>query len=249
MSHRRQILEHMTAAEWPLSCPPLEPASWPPASPADVAQATDALVHLGELAMAFGKIDRTACYHPDRVTKESDTDHTVMLGWLACAIAARWFPELDLGLVAQFALVHDAVEVYAGDTQTLRITPEEREQKAVREAASLDRIGDEFGPVLPWFPELIRRYEWQHAPEARYIKAMDKFLPKIVHLLDRMAGLREFGIDKPELETMLAAQTEAVARYAGEFEMLMEIRAELTRRLLAHPNWREDGTIAEESAP
>ena len=245
---RRQILEQLTAAEWP-SRPPLEPANWPPVSPADVEQVTDALVHLGELAMAFGKIDRTACYHPDRRTKESDTDHTVMLGWLACAIAARWFPELNVGLIAQFALVHDAVEVYAGDTQTLRISSEEREAKAAREAASLDRIGDEFGPVLPWFPELIKRYEWQYAPEARFIKALDKSLPKIVHLLDRMAGLREFGIDKPELETMLADQTAAVAKYAGEFEMLMEIRAELTRRLLAHPNWREDGYIAEEPTP
>lgn len=191
----------------------------------------------------------TACYHPDRVTKESDTDHTVMLGWLACAFASRFFFELDLGLVAQFALIHDAVEVYAGDTQTLRISAPEREAKKVREAESSERIEQEFGATLPWFPHLIWCYERQNTPEARFIKAMDKFLPKIVHLLDRMAGLREFGIDKPELETMLADQTAAVAEYAGEFEMLMEIRAELTRRLLAHPNWREDGTIAEEPAP
>jgi putative hydrolases of HD superfamily len=72
----------------------------------------DSLVDLARLALAFGRVDRTAVYHPDQTTPESDTDHTVMLGWAACAIAATWFPQLDLGLVAQFALVHDAPEVY-----------------------------------------------------------------------------------------------------------------------------------------
>jgi putative hydrolase of HD superfamily len=72
----------------------------------------DSLVDLARLALAFGRVDRTAVYLPDQTTPESDTDHTVMLGWAACAIAATWFPQLDLGLVAQFALVHDAPEVY-----------------------------------------------------------------------------------------------------------------------------------------
>jgi putative hydrolase of HD superfamily len=256
MSHRRQMLEQLTAAERD-SRPPLGVSDhyagyrFEVDAPgrAEVDEATDALVHLARLAMVFGKIDRTACYHPDRVTKESDTDHTVMLGWLACAIAARWFPELDLGLVAQFALVHDAVEVYAGDTQTLRIDAAGRAAKAARERAAFVALAAEFGGWLPWFPTAIAAYEAQELPEARYIKGLDKSLPKIVHLLDQMAGLREFGITRDELERTLAEQTASVASYAGEFGMLMEIRAELTRRLLAHPNWREDGRITEEPTP
>jgi putative hydrolase of HD superfamily len=234
MSHRRQMIEAMIAAEGVgiIHTPDSE-----------VELTTDALMHLADLAMAFGKIDRTACYHPDQKTKESDSDHTVMLGWLACAIATRWFPELDVGLIAQLALVHDAVEVYAGDTQTLRISPEERLIKKDREARAAERLSVEFGGVLPWFPALVVSYEDRASPEARFVWALDKSLPKIVHLLDGMAGLREFGITKAELERTLAEQTETVAKYARRFEMLMEIRAELTRRLLTHPNWRPDGLI------
>jgi 5'-deoxynucleotidase YfbR-like HD superfamily hydrolase len=101
----------------------------------DMARLTDSLIELGRLAMAFGKIDRTACYHEDGVTKESDSDHTVMLGWIAPALAQRCFRSLDLGLVAQFALIHDAVEVYAGDTQTLRIDGDGKAAKKAREDA------------------------------------------------------------------------------------------------------------------
>jgi putative hydrolase of HD superfamily len=213
---------------------------------AEVEQTTDALIHLGELAMAFGEINRTACYHPDQRTKESDTDHTVMLGWLACAFASKFFPDLDVGLVAQYSLVHDAVEVYAGDTQTLRISEQERAAKKARETDSADRLMQEFGGLLPWFPYMIESYERQDTAEARFVRAFDKSLPKIVHLLDHMVGLREFGITRDELETTLANQTIDVARYAGEFGMLMEIRVELTERLLAHPNWRPNGYIAQD---
>jgi len=81
--------------------------------PADV-------VRLGQLALAFGRVNRIT-RHEDGTTPESDTDHTVMLGLIACALAERWYPHLDRGLVAQYALVHDLVEVYAGDTPTLAI--------------------------------------------------------------------------------------------------------------------------------
>lgn len=222
-------------------CQTLEPENgWPSMRPGVV---TDALVHLGELAMAFGRIDRTACYHPDQKTKESDTDHTVMLGWLACALAARFWPWLDVGLVAQFALVHDAVEVYAGDTQTLRISDAERVAKSAREHRAAERIHAEFDDVLPWFPETITLYERQDTPEARFVRGLDKSLPKIVHLLDRMAGLREFGTTWDELREMLTKQTADVARYAGEFKMLMEIRSELSARLLTHPGWSPSGCV------
>lgn len=41
---------------------------------------------LGKLIYAFARIER-AVIHEDGVTHESDTDHTVMLGIVACAFA------------------------------------------------------------------------------------------------------------------------------------------------------------------
>ena len=78
-------------------------------------ETADAVIALGRLALRFGRVDRIT-YHDDGVTAESDTDHTVMLGLIACAFAAAHLPDLDVGLIAEFAPVHDLVEVYAGDT-------------------------------------------------------------------------------------------------------------------------------------
>ena len=200
---------------------------------ADTKELADAVIDLGRLALAFGRIDRTACFHPDGVTRESDTDHTVMLGWVAPALASRLFPQLDLGLVAQFALVHDMPEVHAGDTPTLRITDEGRRAKAQREAAAVERLYEEFGRSLPWVPSTVALYEQQIVPEARFVRGLDKCLPKIVHLLDGCAGLSEEGMGAEELAGVFERQEADMSRYVGEFTELMDLRAELVGRVVA----------------
>jgi 5'-deoxynucleotidase YfbR-like HD superfamily hydrolase len=216
------------------------PAQLPPDPPA-VTELADGLVDLARLALAFGRIDRTAVYHPDQVTPESDTDHTVMLGWAACAIAKTWFPgQLDVGLVAQYSLVHDAPEVYAGDTPTLRITDGGRAAKATREAAAVDRLAAEFTHRLPWFVYTLRNYEEQRLPEARFVRGVDKIMPKLVHLLDRCTGLIEQGISRAELADVFAKQREDMTGYVGEFQALMDIRDELVRRVLERPELADE---------
>jgi putative hydrolase of HD superfamily len=200
----------------------------------------DAVVLMAGAAMDFGMIDRTACYHPDGGPAESDTDHTVMLGWIACGLARRLAPDLDIGLVAQLALAHDAVEVHAGDTQTLRISDDERRNKAEREHDAWLLLRDEFGRDLPWLPDTVRHYEDKTSPEARFVWALDKTMPKLVHLLDNLRGLREFGMGRDELVAFFARQRDTIAvAVAGEpwATDLVALHAELVRRVLAHPGW------------
>jgi putative hydrolases of HD superfamily len=146
-------------------------------------------VALAKLSFAFGRVNRVT-FHEDGVTPESDTDHTVMLGIIACALAdeinndVNPLPRpLDLGAVAQFAFIHDIVEVYAGDAQTLTITDKERASKNDRERAATDRIIDEFGS-LSWLGCTLLTYERQGEPEARFVRVVDKILPKLTHLLN-----------------------------------------------------------------
>ncbi|HEX9337764.1 MAG TPA: HD domain-containing protein [Pseudonocardiaceae bacterium] len=195
----------------------------------------DALIELGRLALAFGRIDRTAVYHPDQTTPESDTDHTVMLGWVACALAARCFPHLDVGLVAQFALVHDAPEVYAGDTPTLRISVAERAAKAAREHQATRRLSAEFAARLSWFPLALTAYEAQQLPEARFVRGVDKILPKIVHLLDGCIGLTDRRMTPTELAGLFDAQRADMTGYVGEFTDLLALHADLAGRVITRP--------------
>jgi len=192
----------------------------------------DAVLELGRLSLAFGRVDRIT-YHEDGVTPESDADHTVMLGLVACAFAARHLPNLDLGRIAQYALVHDLVEVYAGDTPTLRISAHQKAVKRERERLALERIGREFALRLPWLPDMIHRYERRADPEARYVKALDKLLPKITHLLNGGVTLQQHAMGHEELGARYAAQGVELLGYAADFPLLLELRTALVRQVLA----------------
>ena len=200
-------------------------------APVPVTAVADAAVRLAELALAFGRIDRTACTHPDGAP-ESDADHTVMLGWLAPALAALTEPALDPCLVAAFALVHDAVEAFAGDTPTLRITSDGLAAKAAREQAAARRWHEELGDALPWLPAMITRYEAQDSPEARFVRAADKICPKFLHVLSGAADLAGYGVTTGELRRILARQRAAATGYAGEFGGLLALYDEMAARTI-----------------
>ncbi len=179
-------------------------------------ESLQAIIDLGTLSLAFGRVDRVTC-HPDGATPESDTDHTVMLGLVACAFAERFAPELDRGKIAQFALVHDLVEVYAGDTPTARImTDLDHASKEEREAAALLRIRDEFDGQLPWIADTIAAYERLDTPEARFVKVVDKALPKIANILNGGVTFKKQKHDAVSGKAFLVHQCEKLSKTYGE---------------------------------
>jgi len=196
-----------------------------------MSEMAEAVVRLGQVALAFGRVDRIT-RHEDGITPESDTDHTVMLGLVACALAQQWFPQLDRGLVAQFALVHDLVEVFAGDTPTITIDAAGAADKRRRETQAAQRLR-EFTGTLPWVPTMITRYEQRGAPEARFVKVVDKLLPKITHLLNGGATLAQQGITVDELAASWAQQARDLDGYAGDFPQLLALLEELVTTVAA----------------
>lgn len=185
---------------------------------------------LARRALAFGEIDRSVCHHPDG-RPETDSTHTVMLAWLAPALADLLYPQLDPVLVAAFAAVHDAVEVYAGDTPTMRITPAGRAAKKARELAAAAKWAEDFGAGLPWLPAMIIRYEAQEEPEARFTRAVDKMLPALTHFSNGGKYLAEYGVTAGEIEGLRPVRYAEMAAYAGEFTAILDLRSEISRRL------------------
>jgi putative hydrolase of HD superfamily len=216
-------------------------SDWADGGVAEVGDSTvDAVVRLGGVALDFGRVDRIT-YHPDGETPESDTTHTVMLGLLACSLAQRWFPGLRVGLVAQYALVHDVVEVYAGDTPTLRTQgADEKAAKQARERAAMMRLQGEFTGHLPWMPWMISTYEDLATPEARFVKLLDKLLPKITHILNGAVTIERQGMTRAELVARYEAQGRELDRYASEFPEVEELRRHLVDRVLEQIDARSD---------
>jgi 5'-deoxynucleotidase YfbR-like HD superfamily hydrolase len=204
----------------------------------DVEALADAAELLACRALQFGEVERTACQHPSG-RPETDATHTVMLAWLAPALAALFYPHLDVGLVTQFAVVHDAVEVYCGDTPTLRITPDEYAAKRERERAAAGQWAADFGRTLGWVPGMIARYEAQEEPEARFVRAADKCCPALVHASNGARDLAAYGMTAAEQDTRRAGHRAEMAAYAAEFTVLLDLRDLLAARLAAALHARE----------
>jgi putative hydrolases of HD superfamily len=189
---------------------------------------TQGLVDIGELVFTFAKVNRVT-YHEDGIRFESDTDHTVMLSVCACSLAEKLYKDtLDLGKVAQFAIVHDLVEAYAGDTDSFGITDDGRAAKEKREEESYHKIREKFDPVFPWIGETIGSYEQLDTREARFVKTVDKAMSKISHILNGGTYFKNRGLDETSMwrdyTTMVRT---AESKYGAEFPEVISMMEEL----------------------
>ena len=154
----------------------------------------DRALMTARLALALGRVNR-ATYHEDGQRPETDTDHTVMLCLLVADLAQ--LPSLrgrvDVGQLIAFALVHDVVEAYAGDTVSISLDAEQRRAKARRETAALNRLSKEFG-ADSWLVRTIKAYEAMDTIEARLVNFADKIAPKLTHALNGGCTMRRLGI-------------------------------------------------------
>ncbi len=191
------------------------------------------VVSLGQLILQFARTNR-ATYHEDGVTVESDTDHTIMLAVIACACAERFAPTLNRGKVAELALVHDLVEVYAKDTPTLRpLDKKGAHDKKLREEKAFKKIEDNFGTIFPWVHQTIHEYESLASPEARFIKAVDKIMPKITSILNKGATEKKAGFSESEvLEKMYADQQKNIAEWVSDWPEIVDIYQALAHEAL-----------------
>ncbi len=190
------------------------------------------LIDIGKMILTFAKVNRVTL-HEDGVTPESDTDHTVMVSVCACALASKLYPRLDLGKIAQFATIHDLVEVYAGDTNTFNITHEERQKKERREQLAYKRIQKEFGGVYPWVADTIQEYESLSSDEAQFVKMVDKVMTKLTHRINQGAYLKREGKTREETALHYGNQTVVIEeKYGTKFPEVLEILKKLTSDIL-----------------
>ncbi len=167
---------------------------------------------LGQIAMSFARIDRVPRYHDGE--RESDAEHSYMLGLVAPELAHALRPELDRGLITQFAIVHDLVELKTGDVATFLFSENDQLGKEQTEAAALQSLLAE----LPTYTrQLLARYELQVDAEARFVRYVDKLLPIVVDILGEGERVmrQDYGITS--LEALQAAQRQLHQRLVEKF--------------------------------
>ncbi|MEK7152377.1 MAG: HD domain-containing protein, partial [Patescibacteria group bacterium] len=106
---------------------------------------------LRTLVLPFYHIKRDMPLPIGERRRENDAEHSWSIAMLACSLAREIDPNLDVGKICQFAVAHDLVEVYAGDTSTFA-SEAKHASKAEREEKALQTITREFAH-FPWIIE------------------------------------------------------------------------------------------------
>ena len=158
---------------------------------------------------------RTSLVHAQRL--ENDAEHSWHLALAAMILVGYADEEIELGRVLQLVLVHDLVEIDAGDTYCY--DAEGAKDKARREELAARRI---FG-LLPRDQELEFRALWNEfeageSPEARFANALDRFQPVLFNLVNQGRSWRENGIKRSQVDARvapIARGSETLWQYLG----------------------------------
>lgn len=162
----------------------------------------DRIQAIADLTLKLGEVNR-ATQHPDG-RAETDTTHTVMLSLIAADLALD--NRVNVADAVLYALVHDLAEAYAGDTNTARaLTPEEAQAKAKREADALAKMRADLS-ASPWICEAIDEYEDQVLRAARFVRYLDKIMPKLTHRRNGCAAVKAIGMTLEDVRANHVAQ-------------------------------------------
>ena len=140
---------------------------------------------------------QTYVLHEDR--KENDAEHAWHLAMLALVLSEYANEPVDLKTVLATVLIHDVVEIDAGDTYAYdaagNATKAEREQKAA------DRL---FGLLPPDQGAEMRRlweeFEAGSTPEARFAAALDRIQPLLLNYTKGGLSWKKHGTRRSQVE-------------------------------------------------
>lgn len=156
----------------------------------------------------------------DKSRRENDAEHSWHLGVMAVLLLehARQ-PPLDLLRVLKMLLVHDLVEIDAGDTFVYDAAG--AVDKRARETVAADRV---FGLLPPDQAAELRaiweEFEARQTPEAKYAAALDRFQPMLHNYRTQGKAWQEHGITADQVlaaNRHMAEGSPALWEYAETF--------------------------------
>lgn len=137
-------------------------------------------------------------YLADGERKENDAEHSWHIALMAYLLQEYSEKPVDVSKVMLMVLIHDLVEIDAGDTYAYDAAG--AETKRQREEAAADRI---FG-LLPedqgrYFRELWEEFEVYETPEGKYAHLLDNFQPLLLNDVSGGLSWKEHQVKKSQI--------------------------------------------------
>lgn len=139
----------------------------------------------------------------DAVRRENTAEHSWHVAVMAAVLSEHLDADVDLARVVLLLLVHDIVEIDAGDTGIYDDTT--ADSKADRELAAADRLygllPDDVGARLR---DAWEEYEHGHTPEAHAARVFDRLAPLLLNLGAGGIAWRRWGVGADRVREVLA---------------------------------------------
>ncbi len=150
------------------------------------------------------------------VRKENSAEHSWHVALMVLVLAEYADAPLDRFRVVQMLLVHDIVEIEAGDTY---IYDESGNQsKAEREQAAATRL---FGLLPPdqsaQFRVLWEEYETGETAEARFAGSLDRLMPLLHNVATAGRSWREHGVTAEQVRARIQPSIQMGCRRLWEY--------------------------------
>jgi putative hydrolase of HD superfamily len=160
------------------------------------------MTFVAEAGLLKGVLRQTMLTRPAR--RENSAEHSWHLAVMALALGDYAPPGTDLARVTAMLLVHDLVEVDAGDLFVYADAADQARQEAAERAAA-DRI---FG-LLPADQAASARGLWdefeeRRTAEARFARALDRLQPMLANIQADGGTWREHGITADQVLAKVA---------------------------------------------
>lgn len=164
-------------------------------------------------------------YIADGSRKENDAEHSWHLALMAFLLGEYANEEVDVLHVLQMVIIHDLVEIDAGDTYAYDTAG--NATKRTREVAAADRI---FG-LLPedqakQMRDLWEEFEAAKTKEARFALALDKIQPILLNNASGGVSWREHKVQEEQILKRNAATPDGSADLWAYAKLLIDENVE-----------------------
>ncbi|MBQ2238471.1 MAG: HD domain-containing protein [Lachnospiraceae bacterium] len=164
-------------------------------------------------------------YIADGSKHENDAEHSWHLALMCMLLSEHSNQEIDVLKTMFMVLIHDAVEVDAGDTyaydETGNLSKREREVKAAERIFNI--LPEEQGKKVR---ALWDEFEEKETPESKFANALDRLQPIILNHLTDGRAWREHGVKKSQVHNRNKNVGEASKEFGELIDQIINFNVE-----------------------
>jgi 5'-deoxynucleotidase YfbR-like HD superfamily hydrolase len=176
------------------------------------------IIAFQKLLKRFNSIYRDVGSLHDKGRPDNNVEHSYRVAMLCWMIAEEYKLKLDITKVIQYALVHDLVEVYAGDVSIYQYKNYSKVQKnkESKEHKALLKLQKEF-PQLKSLWKIIAEYEKRQDEESKFVYIIEKLEPIFIVILTEKDHWLKKRITMEDFIDMKQRKIKSIDSFAQKF--------------------------------